>query len=59
MEACQSSLGKEEIGWEVDPFIRSHQKLGKLIGYFENVPDPSQAWDDKIPGNKEELSLTP
>ena len=32
-------------------------KFGKLIGYFEEAPGPSQTWDNVISGDKAFLSL--
>ena len=42
--------------------IKSPQKLGKLIGYFEKAPGPSQTQANKIPGEQRfslSLSLSP
>ena len=41
-EACQSNLGKGSVGWWGGP-IKSPRKLGKLLGYFEKAPGPSQS----------------
>lgn len=44
------------MDWSGGGPIRSLRKLGKLIGYFEKSPGPSQAHDNIIPGNKASLS---
>lgn len=45
-------LAWERGQWLGSGPIRSLWKLGKLVGYFGKAPGPSQAPDDKIPGNR-------